>query len=59
VPQNDHSSKTEEKLSAQYKVSPKTVRRNAEYAEDINAIAAVTDTDGSRIVMQTEGKLGR
>ena len=57
--QNDHSIKTAEKLSTQYKVSPKTIQRDASYASDINAIAAVADTQGARIVMETEGKLGR
>ncbi len=57
--QNDHSSKTAEKLSAQYKVSPKTIQHDAEYASDINKIAAVAGTQGSRIIVETEGKLGR
>ena len=39
--QNVQKLETAEKLSAQYKVSPKTIRRDAEYAEDVNKIAAL------------------
>jgi hypothetical protein len=54
--QNDHNSeRTVEKLSAQYRRSPKTIQRDAAYASDINKIAAVADTQGARIVMETEG----
>jgi len=51
--------RTEGKLADQYKVSPKTMRRNAAYAADINAISAVTNYHGQAVVAQTEGKLGR
>ena len=49
---------TADRLASQYKVSRGTIKRDAEYAHDINAIAAVADTQGSRIIMETEGKLG-
>ncbi len=58
--QNDHKSeRTAEKLSTQYKVSPKTIRRDAEYAEDVNAIADATGAHGIEVVAKTKGKLGR
>jgi hypothetical protein len=58
--QNEHNpERTAEKLSQQYKVSPATIRRDAEYASDIKVIAAVAATEGSSIVAATEGKLGR
>jgi hypothetical protein len=46
------------KLADQYKVSPRTIECDADYARDVNAIAAVADTQGARIVMETEAKLG-
>jgi hypothetical protein len=58
-PQNEVSEKTAVKLADQYKVSRATIERDATYASDINAIAAATDTQGARIVVETEGKLGR
>ena len=58
--QKDHNAeRTAEKRSTRYNVSPKTIQRDAAYADDMNAIAAVADTQGSRIIMETEGKLGR
>jgi phage N-6-adenine-methyltransferase len=36
-----HSAKTEEKLAAEYSVSPKTIRNDAAFAESVDAIAEV------------------
>jgi hypothetical protein len=55
----DPPQRTSERLATQYKVSRGTIERDASYARDVNAIAAVAETQGSRIVMETEGKLGR
>jgi hypothetical protein len=60
LPQNEGvKAETAERLANQYKVSRATIERDATYAADINKIAAVTDTQGPRIIMETEGKLGR
>jgi hypothetical protein len=58
-PQIEEKSTTAKKLATQYKVSKATIERDAAYAADINAIAAAADTQGSRIIMEIEGKLGR
>ncbi len=55
----DPSHRISERLATQYTVSRGTIERDAAYASDINAIAAVADSQGARIVMETEGKLGR
>ncbi len=56
--EGEAKSETAERLATQYKVSRATIERDAEYVRDVNKIAAVADTQGARIVMETEGKLG-
>jgi hypothetical protein len=58
-PQSEEKSTTAKKLATQYKVLKATIERDAAFAEDINTIAAAADTQGARILMETEGKLGR
>jgi hypothetical protein len=54
--QNDQKSEwTEAKLAEHYKVSPRTVRNNAAYAEQVHTLADLTGQTPAQVVQSTEG----
>jgi len=56
--QNDHPGKTATRLSEQYRVSPKTIRRDAKAAAAIEAIGEVSPT-AKKMILSGEASFGK
>jgi hypothetical protein len=56
--QNAHL-KTDERLAAEYKVDPSTIRRDGKFAEQVQAVAATCGDQARKLLLSEEAKLSR